>query len=148
MSILPNHILIKSFNFGSTEYYQAKEIRQKYLRTPLGIEFTPEDLNLDRIAHHIMAYDDNKIVGCVLGIQENNKVKIKQMLVIPDYQEKGIGSLLLNKIERVFYDLGINHFYLHSRQESLEFYQKNGYIPTGNNFIEVGILHQRADKFY
>jgi hypothetical protein len=145
---MKNDILIKPVTFDSEEYYQAKQIREKYLRLPLGIVFTPKDLELDRYAYHMVAYHNDQIIGCVLGIQDNQKVKIRQMLVIPEYQKKGIGSLLLKKIEDVFHNLGINHFYLHSRQESLMFYQKNGYIPIGNSFIEVGISHQRADKIY
>lgn len=145
---MKNNILIKAIKFNSEAYYQAQEIREKYLRLPLGINFTPDDLEIDRHAYHMVAYNKDQIIGCVLGIKENEKVKIRQMLVIPEYQKQGIGSLLLKKIEEVFCDLGINHFYLHARQESIIFYQKNGYIFTGNSFLEVGIFHQRADKFY
>jgi GNAT superfamily N-acetyltransferase len=82
-----------------------------------------------------------------MGIPKKEQVKIRQMLVIPEHQKQGIGSLLLEQIEEVFLKLGVNYFYLHSRQESLGFYQKNGYIPTGKPFLEVGILHQRAEKY-
>ncbi|WP_373481065.1 GNAT family N-acetyltransferase [Geminocystis sp.] len=146
---MTNNVLIKAVSFDSQEYYQAREIREKYLRLPLRIIFTDEDLEIDRYSYHFVAYNEqNMIVGCVLGIRENHQVKIRQMLVIPEYQKKGIGSLLLNKIEEFFYNLGINHFYLHGRKESIIFYQKNGYIFAGNSFIEVGIPHQRGDKFY
>ncbi|MGI0482767.1 GNAT family N-acetyltransferase [Geminocystis sp. CENA526] len=140
------NILIKSIDFESEEYYQAKQIRQEYLRTPLNLVFTDEDLETDRSACHVVAYDEDKIIGCVLGIPEDEKVKIRQMLVIPEYRHQGIGSLLLTKIEKIFCELNIKYFYLHARLESLEFYRKNGYIPTGDIFMEVGIPHQRADK--
>ncbi|WP_017295157.1 GNAT family N-acetyltransferase [Geminocystis herdmanii] len=145
--MLHKNILIKSVSFESEGYDQAKKIRQQYLRNPLGLVFTPEDLEIDRSACHVIAYDESKVIGCVLGIQEDKKVKIRQMLVIPEYQKKGIGSLLLTKIEDIFSDLGIKHFYLHARQESLKFYLKNRYTPIGETFIEVGIPHQRADKY-
>jgi GNAT superfamily N-acetyltransferase len=145
---MKDNITIQSVLINSQEYDQTLKLRQKYLREPLSLVFTPQELEQDRSAYHLIASHGDRIIGCVLGIPEERSVKIRQMLVIPEHRNKGIGSLLLNKIEEIFYELGISHFYLHARQESLNFYLKNGYIPVGNYFLELGITHQRADKFY
>jgi GNAT superfamily N-acetyltransferase len=147
---MKDNITIQSVLINSQEYDQTLKLRQKYLREPLGLVFTPQELEQDRNARHLIAYDIDiaRVIGCVLGIPEERSVKIRQMLVIPEHRNKGIGSLLLNKIEEVCHNLGVNHFYLHARRESLNFYLKNGYIKVGNPFSELGINHQRADKFY
>jgi N-acetylglutamate synthase-like GNAT family acetyltransferase len=145
---MKDNITIQSVLIDSQEYDQTLKLRQKYLREPLGLVFTPKELEQDRSAHHLIARHEDRIIGCVLGIPEERSGKIRQMLVIPEHRNKGIGSLLLNKIEEVCHNLGVNHFYLHARQESLNFYLKNGYTKFGNLFSELGITHQRADKFY
>lgn len=71
--MLHKNILIKSVSFESEGYDQAKKIRQQYLRNPLGLVFTSEDLEIDRSACHVIAYDG---------------IDIRQMLVIPEYQKK------------------------------------------------------------
>jgi GNAT superfamily N-acetyltransferase len=149
-NLMSDRFVIRSVSVDSHEYHQAWQLRQKYLREPLGLELTLQELEEDRNARHLIAYDIDipRVIGCVLGIQSEQTVKIRQMIVIPEYRNQGIGSLLLNKIEEIFYALGVNHFYLHARQESLNFYLKNGYTPVGNSFLELGITHQRADKFY
>ncbi|MCA1904539.1 MAG: GNAT family N-acetyltransferase [Cyanobacteria bacterium KgW148] len=132
---------------NSREYQQALNLRNLYLRQPLGIIFTKQELSQEPEAVHVVACEGDRVVGCGLGLRQNEWIKIRQMIVHPDYQNQGIGSSILQCLEQIFYSQNYRRFYLHSRYDRRGFYQKNGYQSVGDPFLEVGIVHQRMEKF-
>ncbi len=132
--------------WNSSLYLEALDLRNFYLRKPLGLSFTEDDRLEDQTAAHVVATQNDRVIGCVLGIEKNDRIKIRQMVVHPEFQRQGIGSLLLRKVEQIFIDRGYSSFFLHARVESLNFYLKNKYQPVGDTFYEVGILHQLMEK--
>lgn len=139
-------VAIISVPYGSSDYYQALALRNFYLRQPLGLSFTPEEEEEDQCACHVVAKVNDRVIGCVLGLEKEGWIKIRQMVVEREWQRRGIGSQLLQTIEGLFKDRGKTAFFLHARYHSLEFYRRNGYQPIGALFYEVGILHQRMEK--
>jgi GNAT superfamily N-acetyltransferase len=94
----------------SSEYQQALELRDLYLRQPLGIVFTDQELAKENEAIHVVALSNNVVIGCGLGLKQGEWVKIRQMIVHPQYQNQGIG---INRITDIFISivatiLGIN----------------------------------------
>ncbi|MCS6960074.1 MAG: GNAT family N-acetyltransferase [Pseudanabaenaceae cyanobacterium SKYGB_i_bin29] len=132
--------------YASPDYYQALALRNLYLRQPLGLSFTAEEEQEDQIACHVVAKHNDRVIGCVLGVPKEDWVKIRQMVVQSEYQRQGIGTKLLQTVEKIFNDRGKTAFFLHARHHSVEFYRKNGYQPIGALFYEVGILHRRMEK--
>jgi GNAT superfamily N-acetyltransferase len=132
--------------WGSDFYYQALALRNLYLRQPLGLSFTEDDRWEDQSACHVVAVEADRVIGCGLGVPKEEGIKIRQMIVHPDFQRQGIGGLVLRTIEQTFIDRGQFYFFLHARMESLGFYLQNNYKPIGLTFYEVGILHQKMEK--
>jgi N-acetylglutamate synthase-like GNAT family acetyltransferase len=139
-------IQILQIAYGSEDYWQTLRLRDLYLRKPLGLEFSSEDLQQDSNACHVVAKLDQQVIGCVIGIDEGSRVKLRQMLVSPTYQRQGIGRQLLEWIETMMVGQGKVEFYLHARLPSIDFYRKSGYFPVGEQFLEVGIWHQCMEK--
>jgi GNAT superfamily N-acetyltransferase len=137
---------IIQIKYDSIEYQQALELRDLYLRQPLGIVFTDQELAKENEAIHVVALSNNVVIGCGLGLKQGEWVKIRQMIVHPQYQNQGIGSRILGQLEEIFYQQNYRYFYLHSRYDRRIFYSKNGYQYLGEPFLEVGILHQRMEK--
>jgi GNAT superfamily N-acetyltransferase len=131
----------------SWEYQQALVLRDDYLRRPLGISFTAQELLNENIAVHVVAFNPPVVIGCGLALEQGNWIKIRQMVVHPDYQGQGIGSRILQHLEEIFSRQNYHRFYLHSRYDRRGFYLKNGYQTKGEPFLEVGIIHQRMEKF-
>ena len=72
---------------------------------------------------------DGKIIGSVRASQDNGSCYIGKLIVHPTYQNRGIGTRLLNEIEKNFqhckrYELftGCNS------SKNIYLYQKNGYM--------------------
>ncbi len=145
---MKNEVRISQVSFGSDYYFQAKSLRNLYLRAPLGLEFTPEELIQDQQACHVVALYQEKVIGSVMGVPEIDRTRVRQMIVTPEYQRQGVGSLLLQQLEKICYQAGTGQFYLHARLTSIDFYRKNGYDTRGKIFLEVGIEHQVMVKFF
>jgi GNAT superfamily N-acetyltransferase len=97
---------------------------------------TGTKLRLDELEWH--RWIDNKgllvaeMDGCVVGfggIDVSAREQLKWLFLIPEYQGRGIGSILLKKLEAVGWSCGLQSILLHSTPRSEMFYRKAGYIP-------------------
>jgi ribosomal protein S18 acetylase RimI-like enzyme len=77
----------------------------------------------------LKALIDKRIVGSVRAHQQNETCYIGRLVVHPDYQNQGIGTKLMNKIESLFKDA--KRFELitgHKSTKNIHLYQKLGYV--------------------
>lgn len=77
-------------------------------------------------------FDDEKAVGMVRLIGDGGmSFYIKDFVVVPSYQSKGAGTLLLNEIERYIREIispdWAVSLELISTKEAVPFYKKNGF---------------------
>lgn len=115
------------------DFEQIYEIEQAcfvepYTREQLLYEFSENPLN--RI---LVAYDEDKIVGFVDYMITFNSATISQIAVLPNYRKKGLGSKLLEEMEKSFpkeIDDVVETITLEVRESNINaisFYKKNGY---------------------
>lgn len=75
------------------------------------------------------------IAGCVLVEHYGDEVHIGLLAVNPDFQNLGLGKLLVKEAERaavsVFNCKTAKMFVLSGRPELLDWYRRLGYLPTG-----------------
>ncbi len=84
------------------------------------------------------AYSKGKLVGTILGIFNGRRGWIYHLAVHPDFQKKGIGSLLLQKTEAAFKELGAKRILLWVKKDNLgvtNFYQKHGYSSVDDAIV-------------
>jgi ribosomal protein S18 acetylase RimI-like enzyme len=72
--------------------------------------------------------------------QQNQKFRLHKLYVLPSYQGKGIGAMLLQKIEtyiqgntHVYLELNVNRF-----NPAIAFYQKLGFEIISTEDIDIG----------
>lgn len=128
-------------------YQQVIALRQKVLRTPLGLNIHDDDLaaEVDQI---IFVYEEEKEVkGCViLQHYDAETFKLRQMAVDPAMQGKQIGSQLINAADTYAVQLGKTKVILNARETAIPFYEKQGYETVGETFFEVGLPHKKMEK--
>ncbi|RGD75232.1 GNAT family N-acetyltransferase [Anaerofustis stercorihominis] len=72
---------------------------------------------------NITAYNDNKLVGCIRILSDGYYFgTITELLVLPEFQHKGIGSRLLNLAK----ENAPTMLYFGAQPGVEEFYEKNG----------------------
>lgn len=133
-----------------SRYRDLVELRRRVLRIPLGLDFTARQLAEEKEDIHVAAYLDGALVGCVLlramDRSHSAVVKLRQMAVDPGHQRRGIGAQILAFAERLAAERGYREIVLHARETAAPFYERAGYVPTGEIFTEVTIPHREMVK--
>jgi predicted GNAT family N-acyltransferase len=138
---------LKIIDYGTEEYQQMLKLRDTVLRKPLGLQFTPEELEREKSNLHIAAYDDRQMLGCCMLVEEDGQtVRLRQMAVINDLQGKGIGKALMTFAENLARDRGYKRITMHARKNAVGFYEKMGYKTCGGEFEELTIPHFVMEK--
>lgn len=138
---------LKIIDFGTPEYEQMVVLRQNVLRTPLGLTYTQQELDTEKDSIFIVSSENSKILGgCILKNEGEGKVRLRQMAVTEEFQRKGLGRNLMRFAENVARDMGYRTLIMHARNEAIGFYEKLGYVVTGEEFTEVTIPHRRMEK--
>src|SRR5688500_5836778 len=138
---------LKILDHGSVEYRQMVKLRDDMLRKPLGLGFTPQELDKEKDNMLIGAFEDEDMLGCCMLVEENPEtVRLRQMAVLNDLQGKGIGRALMNFAENLARDRGYQKITMHARKNAIGFYEKMGYTKTGGEFEEITIPHYLMEK--
>ena len=97
---------LKIIDHGSKEYHQMVQLRNDILRKPLGLSFTPDELELEKEEILIGAFEDDKMLGCCMLIKSDpGCVRLRQMAVTNNLQGKGVGKALMQFAENTIQDL-------------------------------------------
>jgi GNAT superfamily N-acetyltransferase len=138
---------LKIIDHGSREYQQMVQLRNDILRRPLGLQFTPDELEKEKEEILIGAFEEEKMLGCCMLIRENPaSVRLRQMAVLNNLQGKGIGRALMQFAENIARDRGFQKITMHARKTAVGFYEKLGYRISGQEFEEVTIPHYVMEK--
>lgn len=140
-------IINRVLEFGSEAQRLSVELRFEVLRKPLGLNFDPSDLAREGEDYHLASFIDSKIVGILLLKPVSKEtVKMRQVAVKTDSQNKGIGKSLVRFAEEFAQKKGYTTMQLNARKTALPFYLALEYQTLGDEFHEVGIPHLKMEK--
>jgi GNAT superfamily N-acetyltransferase len=141
---------IREITYGTEDYAQMVDLRDRLLRRPLGLYFTPGQLAEE--AHDVLIggfatqLPDTPLIGCGILTPAGARIQLRQMAVAEDYQRTGLGSALVGFAETLAADRGFQVLFLHARLGAVPFYEKLGYRRQGAIFTEVTLPHYCMDK--
>lgn len=139
--------LLREIDFGSPEYALTIALRDRILRQPLGLYFSPEQLAQEEQEFHLGYWEGNQLLGClVLKPLDAYTVKMRQVAVAENQQHKGIGTALVAYSEEFAREHLFRKMVLHARDSAVAFYQQLGYSIVGEPFTEVSIPHRAMEK--
>ena len=98
---------------------------------------------------HILVRVDGAPAGCGRWIpyKEANTAKIQRVAVLPEFRGTGIGTRLMEALERSARQAGMDASILDSQCHAEPFYRRLGYITISEEpFEEAGIMHVRMRK--
>lgn len=141
-------IYIKMSEIKEIHFKQTFEVRHPVLRGGKPIEtcfFIGDEL---KTTNHFGLFIDTKLVG-VLSVYKNknsnfnavNPFQIRGMAVLPAFQKKGIGELLVLHCEKHVAEKRGDLIWFNARELAVIFYQKLNYLKLGDPFViaDVGI---------
>lgn len=138
---------LKQIDHGSNEYKQMIALRYSILREPLGLNFTPEELEKEKDHILIAAFEEEDMLGCcMLKKIDNQTLQLRQMAVKNNLQGKGIGASIMSFAENISRDRGYRSIIMHARDTAIGFYEKFGYKVKGEPFTEINLPHHIMEK--
>ena len=90
---------------------------------------------------HFCLFKDRSLAGYIRIAVDDRILHIGRVAVKKNFRKQGLGSLLMKTVEDYGVSKGCDSFILHAQLKAKNFYQKLGYITSGDEFIEAGIVH-------
>lgn len=132
--------------YGSPEYQQAVQLRYRLFYEEHGIEMGAVLTAREQNAKHLVVLKPDSLIVLAYGQlyrKSDSQYQIFQMVVEPDYQGQGLGSVILEKlIEVATYEKG-ELLTLSARTVYVGFYEKFGFKTNGAVFpsSSTGVPH-------
>lgn len=95
-------------------------------------------------SQHYLAYCKNKAVGTARWRSTSAGIRLERFSVLKEYRNNGIGMALIKRILADVLPMKKNIF-LHAQTTTARFFEKAGFVKTGEVFIEAGIAHYRLE---
>lgn len=137
-------IIIKTITTDDPHYPAMRELRNRILLRPIGLEDGAWEMH-DKESWHFVAVEDNRVVGCAVlaPLQDHSgHAQLMQMAVETDLQGRGVGKLIVVDMISFAKRIGLKEISCHSRGYAVDFYTKLGFEVYGEPFEEVGIAHK------
>ena len=98
---------IKPIAYGSPEYLETLELRNRVMRIPLGLDIHKEDFSCERESAVIGAFDGERLLG--VGVMSHREVfKVEYLCVDFALQGTGVGGELLDRMEAMAAEQGLS----------------------------------------
>ncbi len=118
---------------STTRDLSLTDILQLYHANQWSSANKPQQLYKALLNSHslITAWDESTLVGLGNAISDGHLVVYyPHLLVHPDYQGKGIGQMILEKMQEKYGDFHMQMLTADGR--AVDFYKKNGFTRAGN----------------
>ncbi len=100
----------------------------------------------DHEAAQLVAERDGQIVGTCRLLLDGAIARLGRMAVSRPLRGSGVGALLLAEADRVAAAHGANRILLHAQVAARGVYERAGYVPVSDVFVEEGIDHVTMEK--
>jgi N-acetylglutamate synthase-like GNAT family acetyltransferase len=119
-----------------------RDLRWRILRAPCNQPRGAELDELESKAFPIIVCEEDGISIGVGRVHFNSETEaqIRSMAVEENWRGKGIGSIVLNELEKIAKEKGAKKIILHARDNAVNFYKKNGYKIVKPSHILFGVI--------
>ena len=125
----------------------AKAIRIRVFVHEQDVPIEEEMDDADGDAVHALALLGSLPVGTGrLVILSSGEAQIGRMAVDRPHRRAGVGTLIMEFLERESRRLGLAQAILHAQTYVKDFYGRQGYVEEGELFMEAGIEHVQMRK--
>jgi len=98
------------------------------------------ELEHEEESNHYLLFFDGMPVATARWRKTDKGIKLERFATLPEYRNRGFGSMLLNEIMKDVEGLKMK-IYLHAQLGAVHFYEKHGFVKEGEIFYEANIGH-------
>lgn len=120
-------------------YALRRDVFEVEQNIPRPLDRDPFDYSAD----HVVALDDGgRCVGTGRVVRLDARTcQIGRMAVAADHRRHGVGSLVLDALERMAAMRGLSEIVIHSQMASEPFFVSRGFVREGQPFLDQGVEH-------
>lgn len=123
------------------------ELRRVVFMVEQNVSEEEERDGRDDEAHHILARRDGRPVGCARILIDGDTGKIGRVCVLADQRGTGLGQALVRACLAYLQDSpGVTRAILGAQIQALSFYEREGFVAYGPEFLDAGIVHQMMER--
>ena len=143
---MPNYSIKSPENNEEWENYLL--FRWEVLRKPLGMSKESLADSIEDKSFHLMGIDEkeNVIASGRVHFNSENEAQIRYMAVDNRFKRRGIGSEIVDKLEKYATSKGAGIMVLNAREEAISFYSNLGYKEVCPYHSDTGIPHKTMKK--
>jgi predicted GNAT family N-acyltransferase len=128
------------------ERADALSVRLAVFVEEQGIPREEELDELDEVAVHCVGYAGDTPIATGRLVLSDGYGKIGRMAVLREHRGAGAGQLVLDALEGEGVARGVRSFKLSAQLSARAFYDRAGYVASGQVYDEVGIPHIAMEK--
>lgn len=131
-----------------SEYQKYYDLRWRILRKPWNQPEGSEKDELETHSIHRMAWEKGKPIGVGrVHFNSSKEAQVRYMAVEEDLRGRGVGTILLEELEKTAKRKGADHMVLNARESAVDFYKKRGYRIIGKAHTLFGVIpHYKMRK--
>ena len=130
---------------GNTDIYfnDAYAVRKQVFMDEQG--FSTELDETDKIATHVILYDNDKPIATGRIYQENDEYHIGRICVLQAYRKNHLASIVMQTLEEIGFKQ-TDTIYLSAQIQAKGFYEKLGYQAYGDEYMDEHCPHIMMKK--
>ncbi len=114
---------------------QIIDLRYEVLRKPWDKPKDTATDNLEETSVNVFIEENGKVIACGRLQDNGNGIgQIRYMAVDDKFQGKGLGKLIVEKLEQEAKQIGLQRLELQARENAVEFYKSCGYAVKEKTF--------------
>jgi len=131
------------------EFQRYRDLRWKILRAPHNQPRITEEDDAGNNDFPIMVCE---VDGIPIGVGRahffsEDEAQIRSISVEPEWEGKGIGTIVLKELEKIVTAKGAKRIIIHARNNAIEFYEKNGYHSVEESYTLFEVIpHTLMEK--
>lgn len=111
-----------------------------------SLEYDAYDILETSEAKHIVALQDNEVVGTLRVIPKGHVLKVGRVAVLKEYRGLKVGAKLMESAHKFALNSGYSSLKLDAQLQAIPFYEKMGYTAHGEVFLDAGIEHREMTQ--
>ena len=111
-----------------------------------GIDISLEIDELDCTSKHYCLMNDNEVIGTCRLYDEGGIAHLGRIAILKKERKKGLGVFLIHEMEKIASELGYKKIVLGGQCRVIPFYEKCGFKPFGEIYLDADIEHQMMEK--
>ncbi len=97
----------------------------------------------DEQAEHYGVFINGSLVSVASVYRQDNSARLRKFATLENHQGQGVGSRLLQHMLNEAKKNHVNYFWCDARKTAINFYQKFGMQPEGDEFYKSGLPYYK-----